>query len=59
MKSWEVTALMQAYISGEIPELMLPTAAQVGILEQSDMLSQRMGFNPVWPGCLSLSIRRS
>ena len=30
MKAWEVTALLHDYISGEIPENMLPTPAQVG-----------------------------
>ena len=29
MKTWEVTALLHDYISGEIPESMLPTPAQV------------------------------
>jgi hypothetical protein len=30
MKTWEITSLLQEFISGEIPENMLPTPAQVG-----------------------------
>ena len=61
MKTWEVTALLHDYISGEIPENMIPTPEQVAAsihtqqqlleaaklaLYELDRIGSDIGFEP-------------